>query len=184
MIISNLYNPENREEGCAIYRQFPQKRIISVKLTHQRWANDYSAFHRKNIGTFFLSFPTIEFKIFYHKYQNTFVRDSLKCVFTNLKGNKYYIPCFYNLYGCGTVCTNRESREPTLEILFETSINDFWSSNFCLDLSENVGQYFSRTLGSFEKWQKKTKNNPNWIPRNMIPLQDDDLEHYKRAYDE
>lgn len=187
MIISNEFDSD-KNYGIAFYSQSPQKRIIKVNRLKrlERMSQDridYFDFkiNENNVGNFFLSFPKINFIIIYdrtyhsiNKYRYSLINFGI--AFSDLNNEELYIPSLYNVDEECNICTSqRDYGAWSLEDLFDQSIKDFWSSEFIMpELSDNVNLYKTRILGNYEKWQKKTKENPNWIPskREMIRLPD------------
>lgn len=181
---SKLYN-----EGVVVVEQPPIRRTIEMYLE-----NRYNATYSKSdpnrtiklckypsySGNFFLSFPTIYFRIHYLKYRKKLEFLNLNVVFLDNK-KKICVPPLPNIDLNMRVCVglfNRalEHKFSNIDDLCRSIVVDFWSSQFNTEMSDAYERFYKMNslLGDHRKWQIKTKSNPDWIPnRGLIPVKRD-----------
>lgn len=123
---------------------------------------------------YFLSLPTSRFSIGYRIIQlengrSKFRTHSLKFCFVG-ESNKTLVPPFYNMYENLEVCCDKVESH-TLESMIQEQIGLFFASEFNNDLSSAINEHYRRNtqadlheLLNWEIWQRKTKENPQWIP--------------------
>jgi hypothetical protein len=125
---------------------------------------------------FFLSFPIMKFEIYIQK-----VGSYIRFEFLKLKiyiGDAFHeLPFLPNMFFSGNLCLSivNEYFEDT-EQLQSAVIEAFWTEKFSSIIDYDVeiaaisdfAQYVSRAnldyFGYFELWEKKTKENPRWVP--------------------
>ena len=85
--------------------------------------------------------------------------------------DKLYVPPFFNIGSNLQVClgmsVDREKKFSSLEELCIDVINSFWNTTFNFDISINYDYYILSKkpfLCDYNKWENKTKENPNWVP--------------------
>ena len=85
-----------------------------------------------------------------------------------LSNDKLYKAPFYNVDYGGGVCMGISEVQYVKEFdkFVKYCVESFWKSSFTADIDDNQFEYDSKkmTLGNCEKWQEKTKANPEWIP--------------------
>lgn len=193
MIIKNHFNPDTNIQ-VAFYSQSPQKRLIS--FDPQRVSLDRQQY--------FLSFPTIVFKMTCKRSlrsvnrQGDFVLDSshnfysmgFSIVFSDLNNERFYVPSLYNIYSDDfNICCEYPDYEKSIEELLHKSIESFWNSSFSIDLTYNHLRYENskrknkKLLGDFTEWERKTKEDSNWVPtnKNMILLNSEEELNFKNV---
>lgn len=152
MIISNNFSSMN-QEGVVVYRQSPNRRVISY------YRNRY-----------FLSFPYIFYSIKYMRLmkEDKFKYNGLTISFSaTLELNKLFFPALYNCNAQQQCCLDEvESKFDSVEILCKQVIHQFWSSEFNFDLTGSYSRYFEKhmLLSDYNKWSEKTRSDPAWIP--------------------
>lgn len=142
-----------RSPKTVIFLQSPNRRIIT---------------YRNN--TYFLSMPYVLFKVNYTSAGRKFQFHSLQVGFTTTKKianrTKIFQPPLPNMGNY--VCLGRYSPWPfdSIEDMCASVIQKFWAGNFTNSMNSYWLHYKcdGRILGDFEKWQKKTRENPKWIP--------------------
>jgi hypothetical protein len=123
---------------------------------------------------FFLSFPKMKFKIGFSKNNNLFVYHKL-IIETFIDGKYYKFTILPNMHTSGSMCLQINHRFKTVQELVSYVIEQFWSSRFSSVDSMNFDfeavLYFLENIKSnfgfneyFELWEKKTKENPRWVP--------------------
>lgn len=171
MIIDNIISRVEKElRGFILYHQPPIRRMIS--------------YDRVN---YFLSFPDIIFRVgyFYFPEDILFSDDNHTMVwFTDKTLSQVCFPMFPNLGSRLSVCMENVGSYHSLENLVKNKISDFWQSNFNDDGSHIMELYRIRDGSSnlhdfFGNWQAKTKEDPEYIPENFIPLEGLGISDYK-----
>ena len=164
MIISDNYSL-SYAEGVAVFHQPPVRRIISAKT--------YSWNTAPGVANFFLSFPSILFRVHYYKQLSCPYRfRRLHVVFCNEKKDKHYMPSLFNVGKNLEVClgNNRSGLFPNLEVLCKHVVSDFWASSFNNEISHSNIYYKDSVLGDLKKWQAKTKSNTTWVPSRSLKV--------------
>lgn len=165
-----LYN-----EGYITIVQPPAKRVVLI-----------------DNHNYYLSFPHVIFRIRYIKKKSKHYPLELYMAFVDgMKPKKLYFPSLPNIaQHDGTVCIPRPSGAKSAIELVEKWIANFWCTKFNFHLLDCCLNNYNRgILGSFQKWQKKTYENPKWVPnkRNMIlsrfPLDEFIKTHYEYEYE-
>lgn len=157
--------------------QPPTRRIVQIGFYDE---NDVFQTNKH-----FLSFPFVVFCISYQEYEGKFYFDGLALAFAaQSDAIDLYFPSLYNVFLDNElmVCmpklmkiyNNRKS-------LFQDVSHQFWVSSFTDNWDRFVGIYQSARLllGSYNEWQKQTKEYPLWIPgkKDMIKIPVDLANH-------
>jgi hypothetical protein len=192
MLISNNFS-KLYSEGQAVFLQPACRRIVRLEL----WADDDRGYYDENddeygksadyFGNYFLSFPDMLFSVMYRiKSKAVFFRELL-CAFTDKKHKKLYMCSLPNVSESFDVCMGDfpyNNGYKSIEKLYNVLANRFWSSTFDSSFDSSLGgsyeMYSDKLLGNYNRWQQKTKKDPNWIPstRSMIPSDYDDYEDF------
>ena len=82
------------------------------------------------------------------------------------------------------ICLSEKCKGSTLEKMISNQIANIFSSQFNCDITDNFEEYYEMIFDEdtyleeineyFKKWAKKTKNNPNWVPRSFQLFYSDD----------
>ena len=172
-IIKNEFNPMYNE-GAILVEIPPCKRTIFFEKT-----------------SYFLSFPKVLFFMGYIKNRNQKYRVRFaRMAFTKARKQTLMVPpltniIFYNL----ELCLAKKCDGTTLEEMASNQIANIFASKFNMDITdvfdfprEGAGKYslndFStprcRLCEHFDTWQKKTKANPNWVPKKFKEFDEKD----------
>jgi hypothetical protein len=168
-IVSNNFSSAYNE-GVAVVMQSPIRRTINMRLDNRITYEKHFGMsilkeHPSYLGNFFLSFPTILFRIHYIKKIKN-IPFQLHVVFLNNK-NEMCIPPLPNIDQCMRVCLPLPMvRFSDVETLCDSVITTFWSSEFNSGMANSCEQFYKigSLFGDHRKWRRKTKANPDWIP--------------------
>ena len=153
---SKLYN-----EGIIVVSQPPTRRVVNLDL----YSGDNYDLQGTFEGNFFLSFPTIYFRLHYRKIlDGRFCCCGLTVVAIGEDKNKVFAVPLPNVFLGGMVCIKLYGKYESLPELCKDVIQNFWSSEFNGDVASNMALYRRCLLGNYNKWQAKTKKMPNWVP--------------------
>lgn len=146
------------EKTVIFCQQSPMRRTICIGRTN-----------------FFISLPSVIFKILYKKNYGLFEQTYLMIAFTD--NNKIYYPALPNISACLSVCSPLVPSNMNLENLAKEIISNFWMSEFNYTYSGSLGvleifrnRNAKKIKRYFFDWQEKTKNDLNWIPNNFVEL--------------
>ena len=165
----------SNEASCIlVHLQSPMRRMIDVGINPQRLA--YQGRSGMPKGKYFLSFPHILFKVNYIEKKcgkiTTYVPSSLRVAFATIKGKKISKICYPALPNINDfkVCIAFPKKEfNSIEDMTKSVINTFWTTKFNNDIVIDWFRYSPRSIMfDYEKWQDKTKNNPDWFPKKSL----------------
>jgi hypothetical protein len=156
----------------AIWAQPPQRRVVFYKSKH-----------------YFISLPVVLYRIRYVKKKDGLKLADLAVGFVaeeNIdKDTNIYFPSLPNVDGDDNdspeslvVCMKGGKKCETLDALVKQTIHTFWASKFNNQMEggdgyarydedadyDDWGWDYDASPEVFKKWQKKTKQDPNWIP--------------------
>jgi hypothetical protein len=167
-IIKNKFI-EEYNEGTVLVEIPPCKRTIFFEKT-----------------PYFLSFPKVLFFMRYLKARNeSYYVQYARMAFTKARKRTLLIPPLTNigLYNL-EVCLSSKCKGTTLEEMASNQIADIFRSQFNCDITDVFENFYevdyddyvesSAIEKYFEEWQKKTKDNPNWIPRKFEEFCDEE----------
>lgn len=174
MIISNNFSSKYNE-GVIVWRQSPVRRMIFI---------DPSFIYSKPKTKYFLSFPYIFYSMHY-KMQGKISLISLLISFNPTSElNKLFYPALFNIESNLKCCLGEEFQDiENIEELCYIVINNFWQSEYNDDISGSIDQYSLKKtiLSNYLKWEKKTKENPLWVPDEK-DLLEGNTESYYMSY--
>lgn len=137
---------------------------------------------------YFLSFPKILFFMRYIKTRNeNFHVRFARMAFTKGRKKELFVPPLTNLGGYNLeICLSIKCQGASLQAMIENQIANIFASPFNLDITDVFEEYYEfeyddyddggwedGVVKYFEKWQKKTKKNPNWVPKKFKEYKDD-----------
>lgn len=161
-IVSNKFN-DICSEGVVLVEIPPCKRTIFFEGS-----------------SYFLSFPKILFFMRYIKTrsQRHHVR-FVRMAFTKGRKLTLMVPPLTNIaHDDLEICLSKKCSGNTLEEMASNQIANIFSSQFNCDITDIFQECYEVKIEDddfglggikeyFEKWAKKTKNNPNWVPKNF-----------------
>lgn len=170
---SKFYN-----EGVVVVIQQPAKRVVHIEacgnLADELWdghseENRYNSPRFNYNDNFYLSFPYSVFRIKYIKYKGKFSPDTMSVAFaTSFQPKEVYVPPLFNIDESLQVCISLRGKFSTLSEMYKYCIATFWKTEFNDGMfdafSDNYGGAPRAILFDPRKWEKKTRENPNWIP--------------------
>ena len=142
---------------------------------------------------YFLSFPKI---IFFMRYIKTRSEDFhvrfARMAFTKGRKRELFVPPLPNLGAYNLeVCLSSKCQGASLQAMIENQIANIFASPFNLDITDVFEEYYNFEYDDydddgwedcikkyFEEWQKKTKKNPKWVPKNFMEYRDRDEQFY------
>lgn len=170
---ANYFN-EYYGEGIFVAIQKPTKRILKIKTDgnlEDSFGNDAKRLRPK--GNFYLSLPHVVFRITYAKHKESgriiYAPESLAVAFaTSLTPKDVYVPPLFNVDETLGVCIPLRGKFRSPSELCDYCIANFWKTEFndgmCNAYEYSYADKDNSVLANYARWQKKTKENPNWIP--------------------
>lgn len=133
---------------------------------------------------YFISLPKMRFFIPYIKRRDgTFASKFVRWCFVKAKNKTILVPPFPNIFDNLKVCcptasgkTLKDMVDAQIKALFASSFNDetwdtlqqYYHDEFSNDDDDYDYDYYDgeyNVRGYMEKWMKKTKKKPNWVPK-------------------
>lgn len=145
-----LNNTFRGGRGVCVWRQPPTRRIV-----------------RKNGRQYFLSLPHVFSFVEYKQYPGFFRSLVVRVAFFPSPRPKVCdLTCltpFPNSYADMSVCMRCQKGDSLVD-LCKNVVAKYWGSSFNRPLCDNTVRYSKLLLGKFAAWQKKTLEDPTWIP--------------------